>query len=99
MPGTNEKMSVFKFHPLYDCQYIPQRTEEDRKLLDRVKKLKAEGAKIKKEKDKKKMKFQCPFFDPLTNTRCSKTYATFRYIGATQHLISCPFRDGPGNAK
>ena len=71
-PFYHNEMSIsaLKFHPLYECQHVPQRTETDRKLLERVKKLKTEGAKIKKQEDtgKMKMKFQCAIFDLLTNT-------------------------------
>ena len=99
VPGSSDgkKMSVFKWHPLYECQHVPERSESDRKLFEQVKKLKAEGKKIKAEKDKKKMKFECPYFDPLTSNPCGTTYSTYRYPGAIKHLRTCSFKDGPGN--
>ena len=92
-------MPYFKWHPLFECQHIPQRTEEERKLQERVLKLKEEGQKKKKEKEKQRKKFQFPYYDQLTNTHCTKAYADYKYIGALTHLRTCAFRHGPGNEK
>ena len=99
VPGSTQKLSVFKWHPLYECQHVPVRTEEDRKLQEEVKKLKLEGRRIKKEKDKERMKFECPYVDPVTSQPCGRTYATYRYSGALKHLRTCSLRAAPGNAE
>ena len=74
-------MSVFKWHPLYECKHIPAKTMEQRELEEKVAALKEEGARIKKEKTKERAKFECPYIDPLTNARCPKTYASYKNKG------------------
>ena len=90
-------MSVFKWHPLYECKHIPAKTMEQRELEEKVAALKEEGARIKKEKAKERAKFECPCIDPLTNARCPKTYASYKYKGVLTHLRTCSLRPFPGN--
>ena len=92
-------MSIFKWHPLYVCKFIPERTDEQRKLDSRVMAFKEQGAKLKKERQKARVKFRCPYIDPLTNTQCSQTYATIKYPGVLKHLRLCSLRAFQGNEK
>ena len=90
-------MSFFKWHPLYECKHVPQRTEAQNKLDLAVRLYKAEGKKVKIQKDKKRMKFCCPYVDPVNGKQCTQTYATYKYIGAIKHLRVCSLRSAPGN--
>ena len=85
--------------PLYACKFIPERTDEQRKLDAQVKAFKEKGAKLKKERQKARVKFRCPYIDPLTNTQCSQTYATIKYPGVLKHLRLCSLRAFQGNEK
>ena len=62
-------MSIFKWHPLYACKFIPERTDEQRNFDAQVMAFKEKGAKLKKERQKARVKFRCPYIDPLTNSQ------------------------------
>ena len=92
-------MSIFKWRPLYACQHLPERDEKQRKLDAQVKLLKKRGVKIKKERQKEKVKFECPYIDPLTGCECKQTYAKIKYVGVLKHLRLCSLRPFQGNEK
>ena len=73
------------------------RMEEQMELDKKVREFKEKGAKIMKERQKERMKFECPFVDPVTNTRFPKTYATLKYPGVLKHLRTCNLPPFQGN--
>ena len=47
----------------YEYKYLPKKDGQQKKLGPQVKNLKEKGAKIKKERQNQRVKFECPYID------------------------------------